>query len=334
MNANYRKKSWRLKELLMLTWVFILFGSTTQGQIYSSQSGDWSVPSTWVGGMTPSSSDKVIIQAGHNVTLYAAISLDDSLKVNGTLTLPGSITGTGHKLILPGGNFILQGGGLYGSGEWIILAGALMDIQSGGSIGSTSILRNHGTINLNGGDINPTYPYSCYYGAPPPALLYNETSGTLNIQAATDINLGYTQIHNYGVVNKLNANTLTLSAACAGSPFYNYPGATFNLSFGQLVLYSGGSLQGIVNIGGILTINSAIDLGGQVSLTGSLYNNGTITSLAGLVISGNGYFNNTGLLNLISDVSFPFDIENTGTIGGSGIKTYLSGIEVNMNAGH
>ncbi|MBK8699635.1 MAG: putative metal-binding motif-containing protein [Saprospiraceae bacterium] len=244
----------------------------------------------------------------------------------------GTIGGSGIKTYLSGIEVNMNAGALSGN-EHVFASGSTLNVNAVCGISSSTIVRNYGTFNWYSGDINPTGPYSCYYGAPPPAFLYIEAGGTLNIQAVTDINLGYTQIHNYGVVNKPNANTLTLSAACAGSPFYNYPGATFNLSFGQLVLYSGGSLQGIVNIGGILTINSAIDLGGQVSLTGSLYNNGTITSLAGLVISGNGYFNNTGLLNLISDVSFPFDIENTGTIGGSGIKTYLSGIEVNMNAG-
>lgn len=57
-----------MKKILLMA-VVALFGTALKAQITSFQSGDWSSPSTWVGGNIPNSTNDVIIASGHIVTV-------------------------------------------------------------------------------------------------------------------------------------------------------------------------------------------------------------------------------------------------------------------------
>ncbi|MBN2226147.1 MAG: hypothetical protein JW763_02165 [candidate division Zixibacteria bacterium] len=66
----------------MLLLIALGFG-VAQGQITTAQSGEWQDPVTWMGGVVPTSSDDVLIAAGHTV------SVDDTLAECHSVTFGG-----------------------------------------------------------------------------------------------------------------------------------------------------------------------------------------------------------------------------------------------------
>ena len=68
--------------------VFFGLFSVLTAQIISAGSGDWNVPSTWVGSAVPGSADDVEIANGHTVTVpgaYTAEMLDLTIRSGGIL---------------------------------------------------------------------------------------------------------------------------------------------------------------------------------------------------------------------------------------------------------
>lgn len=87
--------------------------------IASAQSGNWSVGSTWVGGVAPTAADDITVASGHTVTLDAAFIVEKTLTVNGKLDLStynlaiGNGTAKDGTLTLgPGAELAIGAGGL------------------------------------------------------------------------------------------------------------------------------------------------------------------------------------------------------------------------------
>jgi uncharacterized repeat protein (TIGR02543 family) len=86
--------------------------TTLSDAITSAQTGNWSDTSTWVGGVVPSVSDKVLILSGHTVTAGAITrnsGTTTTVNVGGTLAVTGAYTNDGTTTI--NGSFQLNGGG-------------------------------------------------------------------------------------------------------------------------------------------------------------------------------------------------------------------------------
>ncbi len=115
-----------MKKILLLI-VIVLFGTVLNAQITSSQSGDWSSPSTWVGGNIPNSTNDVIIASGHIVSVDIEsscknISFADTssrLGLNANLNCYGNFNRadtsgnpfyySGSSLWTPGAKFVFKG---------------------------------------------------------------------------------------------------------------------------------------------------------------------------------------------------------------------------------
>ncbi len=103
----YTKKS-------VLFAAFLLCSLLGIAQIQSAQSGNWSSPATWVGGVVPTDNQTVVINSGHTVSISAGINREATTTVNGTFQiLAGSfVTGgagfeyaaTGSELVISHGN--------------------------------------------------------------------------------------------------------------------------------------------------------------------------------------------------------------------------------------
>ena len=81
--------------------------SATPGNYVSITSGDWSAPSTWDIGSSPSLVDNVLINDGHTVTINAVNQGVNNLTLNGTLTYATAPTSFGVL-----GNLTIGDGGL------------------------------------------------------------------------------------------------------------------------------------------------------------------------------------------------------------------------------
>jgi len=86
----------QLKQLCLILFAFA--GQATAAPIVSANSGDWSNPATWLGGVVPAASDNVTIANGHSVIISANTSCaavvigDGTLNQNTTLTINAGIT--------------------------------------------------------------------------------------------------------------------------------------------------------------------------------------------------------------------------------------------------
>ena len=150
--------------LLLMVLFFSLFGNVANAaNISSRSSGNWSSPSTWVGGVVPSSSDVVSINntvtIDVNVTVQS-VNVISTLKVNNGLVFtvgsdvtPGSFTvggtfsmGTGndHSTLIVYGNYTNNGETIFYKSD-VIIKGNLITP-------STSTLQNNGNV-IVGGDI-------------------------------------------------------------------------------------------------------------------------------------------------------------------------------------
>jgi hypothetical protein len=324
-----------MSRLLIIT--AFLFSSELRAQIQSASSGDWYTGSTWVGGNVPTSTDDIEILAGHVITLSAPVTVDmpGNLDIAGTLELTQGIGGTANKHILPGGVINSSGGTMSGGGEWVVESGGELNVNSTSYIGSSTTIRNHGTFNWLTGHINEMGPFSCYYGAPPPSYIINETDGTWNIAISSDFHLGAVWVTNNGELNKTNASALEFHNACAGSTLNNTSTGTLHVLDGQITFNSGSIvLDGTMDIQGALLVNTTVTIGADITLDGTLTINGVSDFSSTASLTGSGVLNVGYALSIGDNFIFTIPTINAaGSIGGAGIKTYTSGVNVNLNGG-
>jgi len=317
--------------------ILLAFANYLQAQIQSIASGDWSDPDTWDCACVPATTDEVTILTGHVVTLSSPVSIDlpGNLDVIGTLNLNQAFGGSANKYILSGGILNSSSGTMGGVCEWIIEVGGVLNVLASSGLGSSTTLRNYGTFNWEAGYINEMGPYSCYYGAPPPAYFINEIDGIWNLNSADYTHLGATWVTNHGEINKTTSALFEFSGGCAGSTLTNTITGTFNIASGQIAFYAGATtLNGTVDLEGILLINTAATIGATMSLEGILTLNGPTDLLVGSSLTGDGVLNINSTLNIPDNFTFTLPTINVvGTIAGTGIKTYASGVNLNLNLG-
>lgn len=131
---------------------------TVSGTIFSAASGNWSSPSTWIGGSIPSGTDHVEINADDTVTIDVNTGACNNLAVNGKLTFPNvdarAITVNGNLSIGATGDFnTYQTGNPTGvlthtitlKGNLSVASGGKFDMRKGSS-GNVSV----GTVLFTG----------------------------------------------------------------------------------------------------------------------------------------------------------------------------------------
>ena len=282
----------RLKPLLPAIGAFLLVFALSAhaahaGTSYTAAtSGDWNSPSTWAGGIAPTtvnSGDFVTIPAALTVTISSADSVTDNggfifVHGGGSLQVGGILVGTGGQITVNGG-FSVSGSATF--------SGLYIYVNGGGSIN----VLGGGTLTINGGGIDMEYTSS--------PLSYAEASvangGTLD-------NTGYITVYGGGDNNNAITNEGTFNnnpggtVSISGGHFYNdanfnnAPGAFFN------------TYDDLENSGSFLNAGSLYLGAGGVESSGSFTNSGT--TLIGYP--------------LIFDSTGPFVNANGGTVNAAG----------------
>lgn len=201
----------------------------------TSSGGDWSLTSTWIGGVVPTVTDDVVIAAGANVVIRSPYgpgspALCNSLTINGTLT--------------------------FGSGSASVRR---LDVTTFVSINSGAILTNDGTaahlLNMGGNWTNN--------GTFNPIVNTGTITVTFNGSGTQTMDGSAIQAFQSFIVNKAsgtletsaNVTTLTATAITVTAGTFNAP-STLSVA-GNILITSG-------------TLNS----GANISLTGNFTNNG------------------------------------------------------------
>ncbi|MBK8634808.1 MAG: hypothetical protein IPN72_15060 [Saprospiraceae bacterium] len=323
--------------------IFLLFSKICEGQITAASSGNWSSPSTWVGGIVPGDGDVVIINTPNNVTISVAethnanitgsgiLTVQNVLSINSNITISVStlnniieITGTGTKTYNSGVT-INNTNGTFGGGEHILSNGAILNSITSTIISSTT-LTNHGVFNLQSGNVSGTSNNTFFV---------NESDGIVNVNApGTNLwtNLNFT---NKGSFNKVS-NTITRFNNNFGTgTFINDVGVTLSIAAGQEIQFlNTATLNGTISNSGILSFNALC------TLNGSLVNNGTWNITSAPTINLGSAISGTGILNVNNSFAIPYDItfnfntiNNLSEIIGTGKKTYSSGVTINNTNG-
>jgi len=122
-----------MKCLPILASLVLLVGSVHAADIDSAQSGDWSQPSTWVGGLLPSATAEVRIVAGHDVVFDESTDVDDEcarLVIEPMASLSFRAPATDFHV---GGNEIGFAGGILVRGTLHVSAGVTVHIDPDGN---------------------------------------------------------------------------------------------------------------------------------------------------------------------------------------------------------
>ena len=138
-----------MKNLTILLGVCLMFffTSSMNAQITSTQNGNWSLASTWVGGVVPTSGD-VIIDAGDTVTLDQSYTIA-KLTVSGKLIFDDiavlSETVSGDVTVADGASFVVDTTQILITGNNTNLSNVITNVAStaglvvGMSVGGTGI---------------------------------------------------------------------------------------------------------------------------------------------------------------------------------------------------
>ncbi|MEO1257372.1 MAG: T9SS type A sorting domain-containing protein [Bacteroidota bacterium] len=102
--------------------------------IESTQTGDWSDVSTWVGGVVPVAGDEVILKNGHVITINGTTANCGTVTVEsgGTLDNRGTLNNTGLAIIDAGGALTSFNSATYGTGG-LLINGSYVGTTQGGN---------------------------------------------------------------------------------------------------------------------------------------------------------------------------------------------------------
>lgn len=265
----------------------VLLSSTqllnAQDQYRSVATGNWGSTATWESSpdgiiwdpaftAPDASADVITIRNGHTVTVAASQSADQVVVASGgTLAIAAA--------------FSIANG-----------AGTDLNVQSGGSItwsagtitlAASATMSNSGTITATGNnDLTGTSAtFSNLSGG-----IFNKNTGTGNTTLAVNIsNAGTINVNAGTFRNNSSSTTITNSGAItiASGAVFNVPNATaVTLSTGTTITGSGlFRINGATALNMALTIPSTLEyeVGGEITGTGSITLNGTLTWVANAI---------------------------------------------------
>jgi hypothetical protein len=204
----------------------------TPTTITSAQSGNWSNPTTWVGGIVPTANNHVVIDSTHTVTSNVNISRMQDLTINGgTFIYFSTATNTVSQIF---GNLTISGGGTFNLGtststsvsRWLYVGGNInnygilnMGTSTAATLyltgGASSVFSNNGTITNN-------YISSIYF-ANSSGTVFDATM-TNNVVIRNSLFLIDGPVAPNGkLVVGITANTMTITRGCERAFFTQRP---------------------------------------------------------------------------------------------------------------
>jgi len=249
---------------LLTGMILLILSQSLSGSIQSAQSGNWSSPSTWVGGSVPGPSDDVTITANHTITVDVPVVISQLTMSTGTLqgsqsfTVNGNVTMSGGWYGLVGTNSI--------SGN-VTITGGSFDHGSG-----TRSVNIAGNLTMSNGYLG--------YGA-----------GTGSITVGGDFTFTGGQIGQ--TTTSLGPVTINGNTLISGTALKSIYGR--NLVINNSGTWSGGDIH--VTTNGKLTVASGATLNVDLSAAKSLYESNGYTQ-SSLDNFGTIQLNGTALMNL------------------------------------
>lgn len=297
--------------------------------ILSAASNRWGLGGTWVGGVVPTATDYVVIQAGHTVTMNGNPGACYKLTINGT----ASWTAANTTNVGAGGIIINSTGNITGSVAGILTSTGGLTLNSNSNITSTTVIIR---LQTNPQNISST-----------------GTPGSLNILdiTTTATNTGILSIANGGTLS--GAGTLIQGA----NSTLTMNGTAFTLTSLDATA-SGNSVEYGANAGQTIRAGtyhhlkcSTTGTSNTKTLSGALILNGNLTisgvtldpSISNFALSLKGNWTNTGTFNprngmVTFNGSSPQTITNSAgetfnnlNMTGSGSKNLANNITINFD---
>jgi hypothetical protein len=320
----------RISAFLLASLVWLSGGSVVAQDIGAAASGDWTVPTTWAGGVVPGQSNNVYIGStyptGDASTATVTVSTIDELVNNLYL---GYGSGTNGTLDLTNGHQVnafntLSIGKNGGTGT--------INESSGGFFQAKNLeIHSGNTLTLNAKDVVTN--------------VLVDTGSKLNLGAPTTLTNGLLDVRDTGSVVNLNGNALTAHSIylgynndqAGGAVTLNRGGAGGTLTATDLFLGNGASLSLVAGdsvktlglyhgtsntLGSGVSVGSLLIAGGSTATT---TNSGNVTTE--VVIAGGSTLNLGAALNL----------SGTGPaagylyVNGTGTTVHMNGNAINAN---
>ena len=313
-----------------LTALLLLFGTVLNAQTHTSvKSGNWSDATVWNVGTVPASTDDVVINTSHTITVDINTAQCANLQIaaTGNLNIPTGdqltmgAAGGSNKTLTNNGNLTI-GGVLNLNGSFIIdNSNALLVMNTGSSF---VIDGNDGTA--AGSVPDGTSLFTLTANADRTNFNNGSTGGTITIVDPPQGNTSYAikTATNFAVFNKNVTVALGNGTAGTGTTNTNGFGISGIISFGNLVVDnpSGANrlvtLNTYIGIMGDLTINSGElrSNNNQIYFNGNITNNGILTAF---------------YLQTTSQTGTGVPANQSQIIGGSGIfRNMVTGADANM----
>jgi fibronectin-binding autotransporter adhesin len=316
-----KKRSPQFVAVACFSLLCLLFAAPAHSQYYSTNTGDWTNGSTWVGGSVPVNGNFVGIEGGNTVTFST-----------GTYTSGGWDAG---KYLAVGWN----AGPNPGAG--------ILNI-TGGTLNADGLAMGHetrtGTINQSGGIFN-VYGVNTLIGWGASATI-NVSGGTMNMTGGSGVfRIGHSSAASLNISGTGVANLSgTIGLAASGSQI-NVNGGTLNISNATVSFAANTRLtarsNGVINmLAGTQTIGvgEALYLGtdattGTLNLSGGTWTQNSFVRM-GVFASGNGIINQTG-----GTFGMGGTFEAWGTspsaynLSGGTFRTLTNGVQINSYSG-